>query len=75
MSVPNGAYLRDIVHILKEPMATEAHGKHGIFTDNFLCLPWIPWLLITISILVSAIHISADNALFSGAAGTPVWRP
>jgi hypothetical protein len=20
---------------IKEPMATEAHGKHGIFTDNF----------------------------------------
>jgi hypothetical protein len=27
--------LRDIVLILKETMATEAHGKHGIFTDNF----------------------------------------
>jgi hypothetical protein len=67
-----------LTQVFKEPMATEAHGKHGkhgIFTDNFLCLPWIPWLLITISILVSAIHISADNALFSGAAGTPVWRP
>jgi len=32
---PNGAYLRDIL-IFKKPMAiTEAHGKHGIFTDNF----------------------------------------
>ena len=28
---PNGAYLRDIVLIFKEPMATEAHG---IFTVN-----------------------------------------
>ena len=44
--------LRDIVLIFKKPMATEAHGKHGkhgIFTDNFCDLPWIPWLFITIS--------------------------
>jgi hypothetical protein len=44
----NGAYLRDIVLIFKETMATEAHGKHGIYTENFLCLPWIPWLFMTI---------------------------
>ena len=31
----NGADLTKIVLIVREPMATEAHGKHGIFTDNF----------------------------------------
>jgi hypothetical protein len=31
----NDASLRDIVLIFKEPVATEAHGKHGIFMDNF----------------------------------------
>ena len=45
----NGAYLRDIVRIFKEPMATEAHGKHGIFTDNFSVFRVLPWLFITIS--------------------------
>ena len=30
-----GAYLRNIVLMFKEPMATEAHGKHGIYKDNF----------------------------------------
>jgi len=31
----NGSDLTNIVLIVREPMATEAHGKHGIFTDNF----------------------------------------
>jgi hypothetical protein len=29
-------------------MATEAHGKHGIFTDNFCVFRVFPWHLVVI---------------------------
>jgi hypothetical protein len=30
-----GMALTQGISLVKKPMATEAHGKHGIFTDDF----------------------------------------